>query len=140
MQSGQFTSTLKTSTAIGAIDTFPWGMETDDQDARFGLVHITVTPAAISLSVSQESISFPGMEVTVVIGAELALTSAVAAPSISGTANVPVSTLSLGMTQEGVTFVAGVDVFVSLLPIAITAEIAGAVVVSGDAVLLLPNT
>jgi hypothetical protein len=138
--SGQFSSTLKNSVSIGSLDTNVFGMSSDDFDVRVGVVNVTILVATISLSMAQEDIVLPGLEVTVVIGAELSLISAVPAPSLSGTANVPVATLPLGMTQEGVTFIAGVDVFVSLLPIALTAEIAGAVVVSGDVSLLMPDT
>lgn len=139
--SGQFTSTLKTSVSVSSLDTQPFDMSNDNFDVRVGVVHVTVLVASIALSAGQEDISFPGLATVVVISSELSLSSAIAgAPSISGSANVPVSTQVLGLTQEGFDVVAGQDIYVSLLPLALTAGIAGAVVVSGDAILLLPDT
>lgn len=37
LQSGQFTSTLKTSQSVTGIDTTPTGIETNDVDSRLGV-------------------------------------------------------------------------------------------------------
>ncbi len=139
LQSGQFTSTLKTSEAIGGIDTGGQGIETNDVDSRVPpIIDITVLPSELGLTGALLTPVLAGADV-VFVSPALSISMSGGGHIISGTANIIPDALTLGMIQEGMSILAGEDVFVSLLALSLGMSVQGATVM-GDAILLLPDT
>ncbi len=139
LTSGQFTSTIKTSLSVTTIDVTPEGIDTNDYWARLDIMHTIVTPATIAIVSTLEPIAFPGIPTIVSVNA-LSLAMATQAPSLVSDYTATPDTLTLGLIQEGMTIMAGTDVFVIILPLALGITIATVPpVISGSTVLLLPN-
>ncbi len=141
LQSGQFTSTLKTSEDISVSDTSPQGIESNDVNGRLNVSpDLIVYPVNLALSGATPAPTFTGVDVVFVASA-LSITMAHGGHTMSGTANVYPATLSLGLLQEGMSIVAGEDVFITVLPLSLGLEVSTVPpTILGDAILLLPDT
>ena len=142
LTSGQFSSTLLTSQDISGTDDAPEGMESNDILGRYLRIDTVVTPGVMALTMAQAGLVYPGFPITIVLSAELTMGLAQeSSVTAIGTANIFPSALSLAFVQEGITVVAGEDLSISVLPLAL-----GVIIdeppptVLGDVILFLPGT
>jgi hypothetical protein len=135
LTSGQFSSTIKDSLNTNSIETQPQGIETTDFNARVGETRVFLP--ALSLTSAQPVTILPGLEVIVAVSA-LSISSSQGAVSFAADCSVALAALTIGAALDGLTLLAGADVFVSLLPqsLGISTEIS---TVMGDTVLMLPG-
>ncbi len=140
LTSGQFSSTLKDSEAIGVTEATPSGICTNNVSARLSLAtDITVTPSELTLTSALPVPDITGAD-TIVLVSTLSLSASNPAVAIISDCTVTPSVLIIGLLQEGITILAGADVYISLLPLSLSVAVAGIPVISGDAFLLLPDT
>ena len=140
LQSGQFTSTLKTSEDINSIEVTIQGIETNDVTSRItASIDVTITPSGLTLTGALPIPVITGIAV-VFEATALSLSGALNTLAFSSGVIITPDELTLGLIQEGMSVQAGEDVFVSLLPLALSGSIPGAPVIMGDTILLLPDT